>query len=128
VNQGVYHTDNLVVDSDDLRMTGAGKIDVPKDEVDLVVAVRPFAGIDTAINYIPLIGRGIAAVKNSFLVASFNIQGRIDDPTITPAPVGTLSEWVLGVLRIPKSLIPFGLDDTEASKQTPSEKPPAPNP
>ena len=56
-------------------MTGAGKIDVPKDELDFVVAVRPFAGIDTALNYIPLLGRSVAAIKNSFLVASFNITG-----------------------------------------------------
>jgi uncharacterized protein YhdP len=127
VNQGVYFTDNLVVDSDDLRMTGAGKIDVTKDEVDLLVAVRPFAGVDTAISYIPLLGRGIAAVKNSFLVASFNIKGPIDDPAITPAPLSTLSEWVLGVLRIPKSLIPFAMEEKEF-KAEPEEKSAAPNP
>ncbi|HEX2227484.1 MAG TPA: AsmA-like C-terminal domain-containing protein [Candidatus Binatia bacterium] len=127
VKQGVYFTENLVVDSDDLRMTGAGKIDVAKDEVDLLVAVRPFAGVDTAINYIPLLGRGIAAVKNSFLVASFNIKGPIDDPAITPAPLGTLSEWVFGVLRIPKSLIPFAAEEKEFKAQ-PEEKSAAPNP
>ena len=108
VTKGVYSTDNLIVDSSDLRMTGAGRIDVPKDEVDFVVAVRPFAGIDTAMNYIPLLGRSIAAIKNSFLVASFNVTGRIDDPTITPAPLGTLSEWFWGVLGIPKNIIGFG--------------------
>ena len=127
VSRGVYYTDNLVVDSDDLRMTGAGKIDIARDEIDLMVAVRPFAGVDAAINYIPLLGRGIAAVKNSFLVASFNITGRIDDPTITPAPLGTLSEWVLGVLRIPKSLIPFAGEEKEANKELPQEKLPAPS-
>lgn len=108
VTKGVYSTENLIVDSSDLRMTGVGKIDVPKDEVDFVVAVRPFAGIDTAMSYIPLLGRSIAAIKNSFLVASFNITGRIDDPTITPAPLGTLSEWFWGVLGIPKNIIGFG--------------------
>ncbi len=127
VSQGVYYTENLVVDSDDLRMTGAGKIDVARDEIDLIVAVRPFAGVDAAINYIPLLGRGIAAVKNSFLVASFNIKGRIEDPTITPAPLGTLSEWVLGVLRIPKSLIPFARDEKEVQKETAEDKLSAPS-
>jgi len=108
VNKGVYFTENLVVDSSDLRMTGAGRIDVPKDELDFVVAVRPFAGIDSAMNYIPILGRGIAAIKNSFLVASFNITGPIDDPTITPAPLGTLAEWFWGVLGIPKNIIGLG--------------------
>jgi hypothetical protein len=117
----------LLVDSDDLRMTGAGKIDVPRDEIDFVVAVRPFAGIDTAITQIPLLGRGIAAIKNSFLVASFNIRGRIDDPTITPAPLGTLSEMFWGVLGIPKSLIPFGGDANDAQKEVPQDQLPAPS-
>lgn len=115
VDKGVYRTENLLVDSDDLRMTGAGKIDVSKDEVEFVVAVRPFAGIDSAIHHIPLLGRGIAAIKNSFLVASFNIKGPIEDPTITPAPLGTLSEWFWGVLGIPKNLI--GLGDGEKKNE-----------
>jgi uncharacterized protein involved in outer membrane biogenesis len=108
VNKGVYFTENLIVDSDDLRMTGSGKIDVPKDDIDFIIAVRPFAGIDSAINHIPLLGRGIAAIKNSFLVASFNIKGSIEEPTITPAPLGTLSEWFWGVLGIPKKAIGLG--------------------
>ena len=123
VTHGVYSTDNLVVDSSDLRMTGAGKIDVPKDQLDFVVAVRPFAGIDTAMSYIPLLGRSIAAIKNSFLVASFNITGHIDDPTITPAPLGTLSEWFWGVLGIPKSIIGFGDGETKEKPKAPSEAP-----
>jgi uncharacterized protein involved in outer membrane biogenesis len=127
INQGVYSTENLLVDSDDLRMTGAGKIDPPNGEIDFLVAVRPFAGIDTAITRIPLLGRGIAAIKNSFLVASFNISGQIDDPTITPAPLGTLSEMVWGVLRIPKSLIPFFGDEIKTDKEWAQEKPPVPN-
>ncbi len=107
-------------------MTGAGKIDVPKDELDFVVAVRPFAGIDTALNYIPLLGRSVAAIKNSFLVASFNLKGPIDNPTITPAPLGTLTEWFWGVLGIPKSII--GLGEGEDTKEEPKEpvKTPAP--
>ena len=119
VVKGVYSTENLVVDSNDLRMTGAGRIDVPKNELDFVVAVRPFAGIDTALSYIPLLGRGVAAIKNSILVASFNIQGPIDNPTITPAPLDTLAGWFWGVLGIPKNMIGVG----EAEKK---EEPPQP--
>jgi uncharacterized protein YhdP len=117
IARGVYETQNLVVDSNDLRMTGAGKIDAARDEIDFVVAVRPFAGIDTAINYIPLIGRGIAAIKNSFLVASFNIRGPIEDPTITPAPLSTMSEWVFGVLGIPKNIIGWSGDEKKEEPQ-----------
>ena len=123
VTNGVYSTENLIVDSSDLRMTGVGKIDVPKDQLDFIVAVRPFAGIDTGLSYIPLLGRSMAAIKNSFLVASFNITGRIDDPTITPAPLGTLSEWFWGVLGIPKNIIGFGEGE---KKEPPKDTPNAP--
>ncbi len=123
VVKGVYLTENLLVDSNDLRMTASGRIDVPKNELDLVVAVRPFAGIDTALNYIPLLGRGVAAIKNSFLVASFNIQGSIDNPTITPAPLGTLTEWFWGVLGIPKNMIGFGEGE---KKEEPAQPPKTP--
>jgi len=106
-------------------MTGAGKIDAARDEIDFVIAVRPFAGIDTAINYIPLIGRGIAAIKNSFLVASFNIRGPIEEPTITPAPLSTMSEWVFGVLGIPKHIIGWGGDEKKDGPQnSPQQKSP----
>lgn len=125
VAKGVYTTENLIVDSNDLRMTGVGRIDVPKDELDFVVAVRPFAGIDNAMSYIPLLGRSIAAIKNSFLVASFNITGKIDDPTITPAPLGTISEWFWGVLGIPKNIIGFG--DSDQKKEPPTEPAGAPS-
>ena len=121
VQRGVFSTQNLIVDSDDLRMTGGGKIDLANDEIEFVLAVRPFAGIDTAINYIPLLGRGVAAIKNSFLVASFNIKGPIEDPTITPAPLSTMSEWVFGVLGIPKNIIGWGGDER---KELPQNNPP----
>jgi len=134
IKDGVYSTKNLLVDSDDLRMTGAGKVDVKKDEIDFVVAVRPFAGIDSVIDFIPIIGRSIAAIKNSFMVASFNIKGPIDDPTITPAPLNTLSEVFLSVLGIPKNIIGFGGEEKkpEPVKESPkgsiNEKGPGPNP
>jgi hypothetical protein len=116
VHQGVFSTQNLIVDSDDLRMTGSGKIDVAKDQIDFVLAVRPFAGIDTVVGYIPLIGRGFAAIKNSFLVASFNVRGPLEEPSITPAPLSTLSEVFFGVLGIPKNMI--GLGDEEKKEES----------
>ena len=105
VSQGVYSTQNLFVDSDDLRITGAGELDGPKGNLDFVIAVRPFPGVDSAANYIPILGTGLAAIKNSLLVASFNVRGPVDDPSITPAPFSTLSEFFYGALAIPKGLI-----------------------
>ena len=76
VNHGIYATQNLFVDGDDLKITGAGELDGPRGEIDFIVAMRPFPGLDRAWNYIPILGTGLAAIKNSLLVASFTSKGR----------------------------------------------------
>ena len=123
VTKGIYVTENLLVDSNDLRMSGAGKIDVPNDEIDLAVAVRPFAGIESAFNQVPILGRGVAAIMNSFLVASFSIKGRIEEPAITPMPLGTLSEMFWGVLGIPKSILTLGDSEKKPELKEPPQAP-----
>jgi uncharacterized protein YhdP len=117
VVKGVYQTENLIVDSSDLRITGSGKIDVPNDEIDLVVAVRPFSGIESAFNQVPVLGRGVAAIMNSFLVGAFNIKGKIEEPSITPMPLGTLTEMFWSVLGIPKSILTMSDTKEEPTKE-----------
>src|SRR5262249_51871596 len=123
IAQGVYSTQNFFLDGDDLRITGAGKLDGTTDDIDFVVAVRPFPGIDHAWNYIPILGTGLAAVKNSLLVASFRVRGPINDASVMPAPLSTLSEFFYGALAIPKGLI--GLPPSTPSKE-PTSPAPAP--
>jgi uncharacterized protein YhdP len=105
VKQGTFATENLVVDSDDISITGAGQYDGPTDYMEAVVALRPFPRIRAVVSYIPLIGPGIAAIKDSVMVVSFHVQGSMENPTVTPAPLSTLSEFFFGALRIPQSLI-----------------------
>lgn len=105
VKKGVYFTDNLIVDSDDISITGAGQVDGPNESIDAVLALRPFPRIGSVVSYIPLIGPGIAGIKDSVMVASFHVQGSVDDATITPAPLSTLSEWFFSALKLPQKLI-----------------------
>jgi hypothetical protein len=105
VTQGVYATDNLVVDSDDISITGAGRYDAPNDVIDAVVALRPFPRLGSVVSYIPLIGPGIAGIQDSILVASFRVKGPVEEAVITPAPLSTLSEFFYSALRIPKRML-----------------------
>jgi uncharacterized protein involved in outer membrane biogenesis len=115
VARGVYSTKDFFLDGEDLKITGAGDLDGVKGELDFVVAVRPFPGLDHAANYIPVLGTGFAAIKNSLLVASFHVHGPMNDPSVTPAPFSTLTEFFYGALAIPKGLI--GLPSTGAPKE-----------
>ena len=105
VKNGIYVTENLVVDSDDISITGAGQVDGPNEKIDAIIALRPFPRLGSVVSFIPLIGPGIAGIKDSVMVASFHVQGPVDDATITPAPLSTLSEFFFGALKIPQKLI-----------------------
>lgn len=105
VREGVYSTENFLVDSDDISITGAGQFDAPRDVIDAVIALRPFPRLSSVISFIPLIGPGIAGIKDSIVVASFHVQGPVEDATITPAPLSTLSEFFFSALKIPQRLI-----------------------
>ncbi len=105
VAHGVYTTENLVIDSDDIGITGSGQYDAPNDAIDAVIALRPFPGISSVVSYIPLIGPGIAGIQGSFLVASFHVKGPVEDATITPAPLSTLSEFFFSALKIPQKML-----------------------
>ncbi len=105
VSGGVYSTQNMLVDSDDIGITGTGQYDGPSDIVDAVVALRPFPGISSVVSYIPIIGPGIAGIKDSIMMASFRVQGPLEDATITPAPLSTLSEFFFSALKIPLRML-----------------------
>ncbi|MGH7847812.1 MAG: AsmA-like C-terminal domain-containing protein [Candidatus Binatia bacterium] len=103
--KGVYSAENLLVDSDDISITGAGQYDAPNDVIDAVVALRPFPRMGSVVSYIPLIGPGIAGIKDSIMVASFRVQGPVEEAVITPAPLSTLSEFFYSALRIPQRIL-----------------------
>ncbi len=105
VKKGVYSTENLIVDSDDISITGAGQVDGPNETIDALLALRPFPRVGSVVSYIPLIGPGIAGIKDTVLVSSFHVQGPVDDAVITPAPLSTLSEFFFSALKIPQKLI-----------------------
>ena len=110
-------------------------MDGAKGDIDFVIAVRPFPGLDHAWNYIPILGTGLAAIKNSLLVASFHVSGPVSDPSVMPAPLSTLSEFFYGALAIPKGLIglpavsppkdPTAAAVKEPAPSTPTEPAPA---
>lgn len=105
VKKGIYSTENLLVDSDDISITMSGQFDGPNEVIDAVFALRPFPRVGSAVSYIPLIGPGIAGIKDSIMVASFHVKGPVKNPSITPAPLSTLSEFFSSALKIPQKLI-----------------------
>lgn len=105
MNRGTISTSDLVFDSDSLRMSAIGRLQMPENRMDLTLALHPFVTIDRIIKNIPIIGWIITGKEESTVSFYFDIEGPVNDPDITPLPVKTIEKGVLGILQ--RLLNPF---------------------
>ncbi|HWQ68522.1 MAG TPA: AsmA-like C-terminal domain-containing protein, partial [Patescibacteria group bacterium] len=99
VKGGVLHTTDLLLNSEVVRLTAVGQMTLADQRVDLDLAVRPLQVLEQGIRRIPLLGR-LLPRKQSLAVTYFDMEGPWDDPTISIAPVKSLSHTVLELLLL----------------------------
>ena len=105
MNRGTISTSDLAFDSDSLRMSAIGRLQMPENTIDLTLALHPFVTIDRIITNIPIVGWIITGKEESTVSFYFDIEGPLSDPDITPLPVKTIEKGVLGILQ--RLLNPF---------------------
>lgn len=98
IKDGVMHTTNLLLDSEVMRLTAAGQMKLADQHVDLVLAVRPLQVLEQGIRRIPLLGRVLPKTQ-SLAITYFDMKGPWDNPTISIAPVKSLSQTVRDLLQ-----------------------------
>ncbi|MBI2412752.1 MAG: AsmA-like C-terminal domain-containing protein [Deltaproteobacteria bacterium] len=99
MKDGVLTTENLALDSDTLRMSAAGDIDVPDRHIDALLALHPFVTIDKIISSIPLAGWIITGKDKSTVSMYFAVEGPLKKPDVDPVPIKSISDPVLGILE-----------------------------
>lgn len=109
VKNGIISTDTLWFDSDAMRMSAVGEINIPEKTIDSVLAIHPFVTLDKIISKIPLAGWIITGKEKSTVSMYFNIEGPLNKPDVEPVPVKSLSESIFGIferlLRTPEKLL-----------------------
>jgi uncharacterized protein YhdP len=100
VTDGIMHTENLLLDSDALRLSAVGKLRLADQTVDLNLAVRPFHALERGIRKLPLLGR-ILPEEQGLAVTYFRMNGPWADPHITLSPAKSLSKTVVDILLLP---------------------------
>ena len=99
VKKGVFHTNNFLLDSPSMVITGAGDLDVNKKTIDGTLEVSPLVAVDRTIDKIPVI-RSILKKKNKgFLYVTYKVSGPFDDPDISTNYVGTVGTKSLEILK-----------------------------
>ena len=100
VRNGLFETENVIIDSPILKITAAGNFDLPTDQVDMVWAVSPFGSYSQFLKTIPLFGRLFAGDRKGIATALFSVKGSIEDPEVTYLPMKSFATGVTGLAQL----------------------------
>jgi hypothetical protein len=124
VQDGMFQTENLVIDTPILKITAAGNYDLPTDQLDLVAVVSPFGSYSQLIDTIPLFGRLLAGERKSLTTAIFSVKGSVEDPEVTYMPMKSFATGLTGLAQLAVDVLkntltlPFDLVTPDREKQT----------
>jgi len=105
IRNGLFETENLIIDSPILKITAAGNYDLPTDQVDMVWAVSPFGSYSQFLKTIPLFGRLFAGERKGVATAMFSVKGAIEDPEVTYMPMKSFATGVTGLAQLAVDLL-----------------------
>ncbi|HSL02690.1 MAG TPA: AsmA-like C-terminal domain-containing protein [Nitrospiraceae bacterium] len=100
VRNGLFETENLIIDSPIVKITAAGNYDLPTDQIDMVWAVSPFGSYAQFLKTIPLFGRLFAGDRKGLATALFSVKGSIGDPEVTYLPMKSFATGVTGLAQL----------------------------
>jgi uncharacterized protein involved in outer membrane biogenesis len=135
IQDGMFQTENLIIDSPILKITAAGNYDLPTDQLDLAVAVSPFGSYSQFIKTIPLFGRIVAGDRKGIATAMFTMKGAMEDPEVTYMPVKSFASGLSGLAQLAVDVLtntltlPIDLvTPDEDSRVRPTDMTPSPAP
>ncbi|NOT23764.1 MAG: AsmA family protein [Nitrospiraceae bacterium] len=100
VQNGLFETENLIIDSPIVKITAAGSYDLTTDQIDMVWAVSPFGSYSQFLKTIPLFGRIFAGDRKGIATALFSVKGAIADPEVTYLPMKSFATGVTGLAQL----------------------------
>lgn len=99
VKDGVAFTEDFLVDSDAMRITAVGKVDLGKNLIDTKVGVHPLGTVDTILSHIPIAGYILTGKEKAFLSYVYEVKGDLDDPKIEAIPFKAVGEGLIGLFK-----------------------------
>ncbi|NWG02040.1 MAG: AsmA-like C-terminal domain-containing protein [Syntrophaceae bacterium] len=99
INDGIASIDDFVVDSDAMRITLIGKIDLGKNLIDARIGVHPLITIDTILSNVPIAGYILTGKDKGFISYFYEVKGNLDNPTIEAIPLKSIEERSWGVIK-----------------------------
>ena len=111
IKNGVFTTDNYIIESPAMIITGQGNLNLIDETMEGIVTVFPFVTLDKIISKIPFLKNILKDKKKGVVTAVFNVKGPIEDPDVKLAYMQTFSSFIMNILRgvkeMPESIIKF---------------------
>ncbi|MGA2463906.1 MAG: AsmA-like C-terminal domain-containing protein [Thermodesulfobacteriota bacterium] len=99
VKDGIASTEDFLVDSDAMKITIFGKVDLGKNLIDAKIGVHPLVTVDTVLSKIPIAGYILTGKDKAFLSFYYEVKGELNDPKIEAIPIKGLGEGFFGIIR-----------------------------
>ncbi len=99
IKDGVISTENLLLSSNSMRMSGIGAIDITEKTIDATVALHPLVTIDKIISNIPFAGWIITGREKSTVTIYSEIKGPLKDPEVRAVPLKSIGRKIGGIFK-----------------------------
>ncbi len=99
IDRGVMRSDLIVIDSEAMNMSYIGTFDMVKDDLDLLVVVKPLGTIDKVVTRLPIAGWILGGEEKALITAQFKVTGPAAKPDIEAIPISAMSKGVLGIFQ-----------------------------
>lgn len=134
IKDGIVSTEDFFVDSDAMRITLIGKVDLGKNTVEARIGVHPLVTIDTILSSVPIAGYILTGKDKAFISYFYEVKGNVDDPKIEAIPLKSIEEPSWGLIKrlLETPLRPFqkapsfnnkGKNSSELGVQSPESNP-----
>lgn len=99
VADGVFKTNDFIIDSPSMLIKGDGAIDLPKDEINGSISVAPLVTVDKIIDWVPIVKNILKQKKGGFLYVVYNVKGPLKDPEISLSLANTVEDKVIELFK-----------------------------
>ena len=99
IAKGIARTENLLVDSDAMRITIIGEADIARETLDFTVSLHPMGTVDAIVSRVPLVGRILVGEDESIICYYVEVKGDFSNPRVKHIPLRSMEKGLIEIMR-----------------------------
>lgn len=99
VRDGIITGQDFFIESNAMHISMVGKVDIVKEELDLLIGVQPLQTVDKIVSRIPIVGWILTGGDGSLITTYFEAKGKWSDPEVTAIPVKSMATGTFEIFR-----------------------------